>query len=251
MVILLQFTVTLFIMRQFRHRFATIVLATTLTACGGSSDYIPRPVPVQIGIDFSTLPGGWVSGTSDYSVQTKPNDIVTEYRPLPAPFSGQGLYTYGTNRSDDLFIYIKKRYSGFAPDTDYALSFQTAIVSNVASGCMGVGGSPGDSVWLFGGASSTEPLTVQNNDQFTMNIDRGNQAASGKYALVLGTIGNSSTDCGKAPNLEKTLSNPSPLIVKTGSDGSLWLLFGIDSGFESSSFIYYKSITVNATPVIK
>ena len=219
-----------------------------LSACGGSSDYIPKPQPVQVSIDFSNEPIGWAFGVSDFTAETKPVDIVTEYRALPAPLSGKGLYTYGTNRSDDLFIYIKKKYAGFAPNTTYALSFQTTIASNVATGCFGVGGSPGDSVWVFGGASPVEPLTVQKANDFTMNIDRGGQSGSGKYAQVLGTIGNASTDCGKAPYMEKKLSSTTPLNVKTEADGSLWLLFGIDSGFESTSHIYYRNITVNAVP---
>ena len=237
-----------------RHLFfATFITiaANVLSACGGSSDYIPQPLPAQVNIDFSTEPAGWIYGTSDFTSQTKPTDIVTEYRNLPLPFSGKGLYTYGTNRSDDLFIYIKKKYAGFAPNTEYAISFQTTIVSNVATGCYGIGGSPGESVWLFGGASPTEPLTVQKGDDFIMNIDRGNQAGPGKFATVLGTIGNASTDCGRAPYMEKKLSNQTPLKVKTEADGSLWLLFGLDSGFESSSHIYYKSITVNAVPVVR
>jgi len=234
-----------------RHLFLATLAATVLTACGGSSDYIPKPLPAQVNVDFSTEPAGWTFGTSDFSSETKPTDIVTEYRTLPTPFSGKGLYTYGTNRSDDLFIYIKKKYSGFAPNTEYALSFQTTIVNNVATGCFGVGGSPGESVWFFGGASPSEPLTVEKAGEFSMNIDRGNQAGSGKYAMVLGTIGNTSTDCGKAPYMEKKLSNQTPLNVKTEADGSLWLFFGIDSGFESTSHIYYKSITVNAIPLVK
>ncbi|MFZ6870699.1 hypothetical protein ACO0LF_01345 [Undibacterium sp. Di27W] len=234
-----------------KHLFFAIIASAVLTACGGSSDYIPKPLPAQLSIDFSAEPSGWAFGTSDFSSETRPTDIVTEYRTLPLPFSGKGLYTYGTNRSDDLFIYIKKKYSGFAPNTEYALSFQTTIVSNVASGCFGVGGSPGDSVWLFAGASPTEPLTVKNGDEFIMNIDRGGQSGSGKYALVLGTIGNASTDCGRAPYMEKKLSNQTPLNIKTDADGSLWLLLGIDSGFESTSHIYYKSIIVNAVPVAK
>lgn len=233
------------------HFLAATLITTLLTACGGSSDYIPKPLPVQINTDFSTEPPGWAFGTSDFSSETKPTDVVTEYRTLPLPFSGKGLYTFGTNRSDDLFIYIKKKYSGFAPNTEYALSFQATIVTNVATGCFGVGGSPGESVWFFGGASPVEPLTIQKGNEFVMNIDRGGQAGSGKYAQVLGTIGNASTDCGRAPYMEKKLSNQAPLNVKTEADGSLWVLFGLDSGFESTSHIYYKNITVNAAPVVK
>ncbi|MES2039081.1 MAG: hypothetical protein V4495_14710 [Pseudomonadota bacterium] len=233
------------------HFFVATLIATLLTACGGTSDYIPKPLPVQINTDFSTEPPGWAFGTSDFSSETKPTDIVTEYRTLPLPFSGKGLYTFGTNRSDDLFIYIKKKYSGFAPNTEYALSFQATIVTNVATGCFGVGGSPGESVWFFGGASPIEPLTIQKGNEFVMNIDRGGQAGSGKYAQVLGTIGNASTDCGQAPYMEKKLTNQTALNVKTEADGSLWILFGLDSGFESTSHIYYKNITVNAVPVVK
>ncbi len=238
-------------MKTLTHLFAATVVATLLTACGGSTNYIPKPVPVQINTDFSSEPPGWSFGTSDFSSETKPTDVVTEYRTLPLPFSGKGLYTYGTNRSDDLFIYIKKKYSGFAPNTEYALSFQATIVSNVASGCFGVGGSPGESVWFFGGASPIEPLTVQKGDEFVMNIDRGGQSGSGKFAQVLGTIGNASTACGQAPYMEKKLSNMAPLNVKTEADGSLWILFGLDSGFESTSHIYYKNIVVNAVPVTR
>ncbi|MFZ6657588.1 hypothetical protein [Undibacterium sp. TJN19] len=229
---------------------SALTTAILLSACGGgSSNYVPAPLPVQLSIDFNTEPVGWISGTSDFSTSTKPVDMLTEYRVLPLPFSGKALYTFGTNKSDDLFIYIKKKYTGFAPNTQYALRFQTTIVSNVASGCFGVGGSPGDSVWVFAGASATEPLTVQKGEEFTMNIDRGGQSGSGKFAQVLGTIGNASTDCGQAPYMEKKLTNQADLNVTTDANGSLWLLFGMDSGFEAASHIYYKNIVVNAEPV--
>ncbi|MFZ6767549.1 hypothetical protein ACO0LM_10720 [Undibacterium sp. Di26W] len=235
---------------KLRPGLISFLLATALlSACGGSSNYVPAPTPVQINIDFNSEPTGWTSGTSDFSVATKPTDMVTEYRPLPTPLSGKGLYAFATNRSDDLFTYIKKKYSGFAPNTEYALRFQTTIVSNVASGCFGVGGSPGDSVWLFAGAASIEPLTIQKGDEYVMNIDRGGQSGSGKSAQVLGTIGNASTDCGRAPYMEKKLDNQTALNVRADASGSLWLLFGFDSGFESASHIYYKSISIQATPL--
>ncbi|MFZ6721360.1 hypothetical protein [Undibacterium sp. Ji49W] len=236
---------------KFRPGLTSFLFAVALlSGCGGSSNYVPAPLPVQISIDFNSQPTGWISGTSDFSVETKPTDMVTEYRSLPAPLSGKGLYAFGTNRSDDLFIYIKKRYSGFAPNTEYALRFQTTIVSNVATGCFGVGGSPGDSVWVFAGASSIEPLTILKGNEYVMNIDRGGQSGSGKSALVLGTIGNASTDCGRAPYMEKKLANQSPLNVRTDAAGNLWLLFGFDSGFESTSHIYYTGINIQATPLL-
>lgn len=230
---------------------SSLLVTFAVTACGGKADWESAQVPLQYAVDFNTESAGWTGGFSDYTTGTKPTDVVTESRTLPAPFTGKGFYTFGTNRSDDLFIYIKKKITGFAPNTKYALRFQANIISNVATGCYGVGGSPGDSVYFFGGASVAEPVTIQKGDDFLMNLDRGAQATSGKSALVLGTIGNASSDCGHAPYLEKKLNNATPLEVTTDASGALWLLFGIDSGFEAASQIYYKSIAMNATPILR
>lgn len=226
------------------------MLTIALSACGGAIELNPAPIPVplQISADFNAMPAGWTGGYSDFTSSTKPGDVVTEFRTLPPPFSGKGLYTFGTNKSDDLFIYVKEKIGGLAPNTRYSLSYQLTFLSNAASGCMGVGGSPGESVYMVGAASSIEPLTIQAGDEYRMNIDKGNQAAPGKNALLLGNIANASTDCFSTPYLEKSLASKTPLDVVTDASGSIWLLLGIDSGFEAASQVYYKSLTVNASP---
>ena len=89
-------------------------VAVLLNACSGGSDESPRPI--QIDIDFNSATTDWIGGFSDYTPETEPGDVVVEPRSLPQSHNGFGLYTFGTNRSDDLFIYIKRKFTGFTPN---------------------------------------------------------------------------------------------------------------------------------------
>jgi len=139
-------------------------ISALLNACNGGSDESPRPV--QIDIDINSAITDWSGGFSDYTPETEPDDVVVEPRPLPQPHTGFGLYTFGTNRSDDLFIYIKRQLTGFAPHVSYALAFRVQFLPEAPAGCIGVGGEPGEAVIVKGGASPVEPLTVLVNGQF-------------------------------------------------------------------------------------
>lgn len=223
--------------------------AMLLGACNGSDISIgPGPDPaVEISIDFDSS-RGWRGGQSDYSTQTAPTDVVFEEgADLPAPFNGTGLYSAGKNRSDDLFLYVTKRVVGLEPSSRYRFDFDLRILTDVASGCVGVGGSPGESVTVKAGASAIEPKTVETSGEFEMNVDKGNQTQSGDDALAIGDLANSRTDCADGPFEEKTLSSTNPLTVETDAEGGLWIFFGIDSGFEAGSELYYVDATINAT----
>ncbi len=91
-------------------------------------------------------------------------------------------------------------------------------------------------------------VTVAVDTEYRMNIDKGNQARGGKNAVVLGNIAGTNTDCNR-PRFEwKTLASATPLIARSDATGTLWLMFGIDSGFENTSEIYYRSATISASP---
>lgn len=223
------------------------LVAVLLNACSDGSD--ESPSPIQIDIDFNSPTTDSIGGFSDYTPGTEPGNVVVEPRSLPQPHNGFGLYTFGTNRSDDLFIYIKRKFTGFTPNVRYSLVFSVQFLTDAPAGCVGVGGAPGEAVTVKGGASPVEPLTVLVNGQFQMNIDKGNQANSGKDALALGNIANSNTNCNDRRYESKTLASSSPLQTTSDGAGSIWFLFGIDSGFESASNIYYQSVRVTASPI--
>ena len=226
--------------------FATFVLSFCVTACAGWRDV--KPGPIEIAEDFNKTSTDWVGGHSDYTSDTQPNDVIVAPRQVPAPFGGYGLYIAGTNRSDDLFIYIKKKFSGFRPNHDYSLTFSVTFLTDAPAGCVGVGGAPGEAVTLKAGATPTEPVTVIVDSQYQMNIDKGNQAQGGKDALALGNIAGTNTDCDRPRFESKTLTSTASMTARSDAQGALWLMFGIDSGFEAASEIYYRSATITALP---
>lgn len=226
--------------------FGAVAFASLLAACGGTD--LAEQTP-QIASTFTTSTDGWQGAFSDYHDETKPTDVILEPRALPAPLSGSAYFTGGTNRSDDLFIYSKKKFGGYAPSTSYKLRFEIEFVSNQSSGCVGVGGAPGESVYVVAGASPTEPQTVLTAGEYVVNVDRGNQAMPGTASQVLGNVANGVADCGPKVYQPKVVKSTEPLLVKSDGNGNIWVFFGIDSGFEAKSSVFYKSIKVAVDPV--
>lgn len=74
-----------------------------------------------------------------------------------------------------------------------------------------------------------------------MNIDKGNQASDGENMINLGDFSN-----GLEENkyVLKTLKNETPFSVTADENGELWLIVGTDSGFESTTRIYYNKISI-------
>lgn len=214
--------------------------ALLLSACGGGSDLFFPPAPIAS--NFANGLDGWKGGYADFTTDTEPTDVVWETRPLPSPLSGGAYFTGGTNRSDDLLIYSKKKFTGYRPNGNYRIAFEIEIASNQSSGCFGVGGAPGESVYVIAGASPTEPKTVKQGDDSTLNIDRGNQATPGKASQVLGNVANSVPNCGPQVWQNKTLKSSAPLAVQADANGELWIFFGIDSGFEAKSAVFYRAL---------
>ncbi len=225
-----------------------------MSGCGGSGSESPPirlPVAVERVFDFAQGSGGWISGQADYSAGTAPNDVVSESRALPAPFLGYGHYSAATNRSDDLLLYIKTRIGALVPGASYRVGAVVEFLTDVPSGCVGVGGAPGESVWIVVAASANEPLTVVDGSEFRLNLNRGNQSQGGPEGHVLGNIANTVVNCGSRRWETKLLSTPaiSPLSVKADPSGQVWVVLGFDSGFESFSAVYYQRLMIKLTPV--
>src|SRR4051812_24914357 len=167
-----------------------LLLASSL-ACATSRVVIPRP---GLDFDFSNGAQGWTAEFADYPVGSGSfYELASGYRSLPAPLNSRGgFFISGNNHSDDLFMYIKRQVTGFEPNTDYEVSLIVEFATDVPAGCGGVGGSPGESVFVKAGASSIEPTTfVDQLGYLRMNIDKGNQANSGIDAIVVGNVANS------------------------------------------------------------
>lgn len=193
--------------------------------------------------DFNYGLHGWVGNFSDLPVNYSPSDYVLEtgHRQIPHT-KKNGLYLSGMNRSDDLFMYAKKKIDGLLPNHTYHLNMEIDFYTNVAPGLVGVGGAPGEAVYVKAGASTIEPKTVQEGNDFRMNMDIGEQASSGKDAVVIGNVALEQEADGQYKL--KQLKTQQPLTVKTNANGELWVLFGADSGFEGLTSIYYSKVKV-------
>ena len=65
------------------------------------------------------------------------------------------------------------------------------FATNAPSGCVGVGGAPGENVWIKAGATDIEPESVLDSSLPVVNIDKGNRSTSGENAFVLGDVASS------------------------------------------------------------
>ena len=207
--------------------------------------------PVEFTFDFETDAQGWTAGFADLPVDYDQSiyELAHEHSPLPGGLEGSGIHVQGHNRSDDLFMFLKRQVDGLRPNTEYAVSVTVDLATNVPAGLVGIGGSPGESVFVKAGASTPEPLAVEDgNGYLRMNIDKGNQARGGESMVVLGNVAHPQV-LGREYRI-KTLDNLDiPLSVAADGEGRVWLIVGTDSGFEGLTSLYYGRISYTLNPV--
>jgi len=212
---------------------------------------------IRLDFDFRQGVQGWEAGFAEYSPEMEGMMLEAGIRPLSSKLgiNGTGYYLQGMNHSDDLFMFLKRRLGtddGVVPGQEYRVRFTIVFASNAPSGGMGIGGSPGESVYLKAGASTVEPeVHLDSTDNhYRMNVDKGSgNSGSGTAASVVGYIANglSAEENPRYVSLER--QHEHNYTVTASPDGELWLLVGTDSGFEGLTGIYYQRIAVTLTPV--
>ena len=205
----------------------------------------------EFGFDFEDDAEGWTVGFADLPVDhdQATYELDSGHRPLPDGLEGGGVYVQGHNRSDDLFMFLKRQVGGLRPNAAYAVSVSVDLATNVPAGSFGIGGAPGESVFVKAGASAVEPDTVEDDGGYhRMNVDKGNQATGGESAVVLGNVAH--PEMVGAEYRIKTLDNAdAPLSVSADGQGRVWLIVGTDSGFEGFSAFYYARISYTLSSV--
>jgi len=226
--------------------------------CGGSSDG-GDPAPTRVyQYDFrAASPNGWEAGFADlpedanetYELGSDPEAFLP---PNDLPGGQKAFLIEGHNRSDDLFMFLKRRVDGLEPGRRYQVRYEVLIASNAPEDWAGIGGAPGQGVYLKAGASRTEPKAVSvpaaSGRYIEMNVDKGNQSQGGPVAPVLGHIGIPGDE---AVYKQKTLTTPDGRVTTVDADanGAAWLLVGTDSAFEGKTELYYLAIKATLTPV--
>ncbi|WP_420149992.1 hypothetical protein [Spirosoma sp.] len=225
--------------------FASVFTSSLLffTAC--QQENVPAQPGLPYQSNFRNDSDGWTAEIVEYGTE---QDSIMEFKSartgLPAPLDStrKSLMLESMNRSDDAFMFIKKKVTGLQPNTDYSLLFDIELASQYPTNSVGIGGSPGSSVYLKAGATSVEPVKQLKDNFYSLNIDKGAQLADGKDAITLGNVGTGDDVTGY--KLISRSNADKPFTARSNANGELWLLVGTDSGFEGLTTLYYSNIKV-------
>lgn len=211
------------------------------------------PDPLDLGrrttvaLDFSRSNHGFTAGFADMprGYDAGIYDLSSGWRARPLALRGKkALYSSGHNRSDDLFMFWKRRVTGLRPNTTYRVRASLELVSQYRGGTPGIGGSPADSVFVKFGAAPNEPVVADDGQGLlALNLDKGFQAQGGRDATVLGTV--ALPERGSAPYGYVRRNNYAAAgqLATTDGSGSLWIFFGTDSGFEGRTELWFTRLT--------
>ncbi|MFO7773450.1 MAG: hypothetical protein R6V59_05890 [Dehalococcoidia bacterium] len=238
-----------------------LALLMGLIACADRTPTSPR---IQLEFDFCEGAQGWEAGFAEYSPEMEDMmELEAGLRPLSSELESgcDGYYLQGMNRSDDLFMFLKRRLGageGIIPNQEYRIEFTIVFASNAPSGAVGIGGPPGEAVFLKAGAAAIEPEVYLDPDFgcYVMNVDKGGLGATGEgeAGSIVGHIANGlsaeEVDMQDPPYVSLVRQHEHKFTVTASSDGELWLLVGTDSGFEGLTGIYYQCIAVTLEPVL-
>ncbi len=237
------------VMNRYTSRVLFFLSAITLLffyGCGGGGEVDSGVADAEFSYTFDSDKEGWTVDFADLPVDYDQPlyELDYDHSLLPDDLEGGGIYVQGHNRSEDLFMFLKRQVEGLTPKAIYAVSVSIDLATNVPAESLGIGGSPGSSVYVKAGASTIEPDTFESRGYRRMNIDKGNQATSGKSMVVLGDLAHTEVDEIDPKYLIKTVDNSdSPLSVEADDEGRIWLIVGTDSGFEGLTALYYARIS--------
>lgn len=205
----------------------------------------PTPTTIELNFDFAQNMEEWMGGFSDLPAEGQDiYELDISHAPLPEETNEEGnaIRIQGHNRSDDLFMFLKKHIHGLEPNTRYRVVYELELASQYPESSFGIGGSPGGSVFLKVGGSTQEPVIVLDEDtqHLQMSIDKGDQSQEGADMINIGTVGIEGEEF--RYRLIQRNNADRPFEVATDTDGGCWVIVGTDSGFEGLTVLYYNAI---------
>lgn len=200
----------------------------------------------RLSFDFNQNDGGFTPIFSDY-----PNgqgveefyELRSGHEEVPIAEAGKGLFLSGNNHSDDLFMGYYKELSGLTPESEYQFTVRFKLATNVESDIVGIGGAPGESVFVKCGVASEEPEnSLDALNHFRLNIDKGTQSNSGADMIVVGDLAKEEIN---RPGEYEFNEIETKVTARTDEAGTAYLVIGTDSGFEGVTSYYLDDISVS------
>ena len=231
-------------MRFKRFRSLGVAAAIGMSILAGTA--AAKETTAGLTFDFNQNDGGFTPIFSDY-----PNEQGVEefyelrsgHEEVPIAEAGKGLFLSGNNHSDDLFMGYYKDLSGLVPETEYQFTVRFQLATNVENDMIGIGGAPGESVFVKCGVASKEPEnSLDSLNHFCLNIDKGSQSTSGSDMIVVGNLAKEEIN---RPGEYEFNEIETKVIARTDEAGTAYLVIGTDSGFEGVTSFYLDDISVS------
>ncbi|HEY5823847.1 MAG TPA: hypothetical protein VIT44_05775 [Cyclobacteriaceae bacterium] len=198
--------------------------------------------------DFSNGTQEWKSFFSDYPVGAEifyKLEFTHTGLPVPLDVNSKAIKVSGSNGSGSLLSMTYRKFDHLRSNTDYSITFDIELASDIPSNAIGAGSSP--NLCLGAGGVAYEPTSqVDEQDQYQPRFESTLQSGlSNEVFKVLGRIGVSDDDVNVPFTLINRNNLSDPIVLRSNDKGELWLLIGVDSGFEGQTTLYYKNIKVN------
>jgi len=178
-------------------------------------------------------------------------ELDSSHASLPKPWQARNAVRIsGNNHSDDLMMVLMRPLDGLAANTRYELELEMQFATNVPSDCFGVGGSPGEGVYMRLGASTGQPdYVIDEHGYRRAALDLGQQSNAGEDALNVGNMANGEDDwrCidpDRPWRLKRVSTAGQEFTVPSDETGRIWVYGLSDSAFEATSTWYLTEFVV-------
>jgi len=213
-------------------------LIIIISSCNDQSDELDI---FSLTFDFNEGPADWVADFTDYAVPETPQaDTIYQWRyyygdSVQTPTGGNAVVLSCNNVNGDVFMFLTNKVSGLRPNSNYNLVYDISVATNADAG---------EGIILKAGGSDQEPKKIVDGNYCTLNVDKGTNLNSGASLISLGDIGNAQL-AESFTYLDKNNGKSyAPLVVKTNSEGEIWLIVGTDSLLEGKNVVVYSKINV-------
>ena len=232
------------------NKWMVLMALTVTTGLSSCNDDKLNAVTI-VDSEFESAEDNWAGDFAEYSTVTGDSSLEMAFgrSRLPGVLDSTkyALRIQGHNRSDDMFMFLKKKVTGLVPNQNYTVVFDINLGTSYPENSVGTGGSPGSSVYLKAGASPNEPVKKLVDKFYTFNIDKGQQSNEGKEMVVLGNVANGLETFDY--QLVSRSNSGKPVTVTADANGDIWLCVGTDSGFEGLTVLFYDKIKATITAV--
>lgn len=217
---------------------ACLLSLAALSACNDDS----LDAVITVDSNFHTTEDGWEAEFSEYSSLTDSLSMDTSATvtrlPLGLDTAQYAYRIYTRNTKDNMFVFLKKKVTGFTPNNTYNIVFDIDFATRFPKDT--AKGAPWNLIYLKAGASPSEPTSTLTNKVYRFNLNRGALSQEGKDIALARDVANGFTERKYA--LLRHSNADKPFSVTANQQGEIWLFVGTDLNYKDSTIFYYERI---------